>query len=123
VGVVSTLFLREQIESSSAASLRRFNVRWIVRLDRPPSLGDPATEKRFGRYFVRELPGWDGQFARVERGAGTAVVTRLEDERIDVDLRGTDAPSLVALGMGYYPRWRAEHETRGAFPVYALPSI
>src|SRR6185436_6930077 len=38
-------------------------------------------------------------------------------------LRGTSAPALVALGTGYYPRWRAEHETRGVLPVYAQPSF
>ncbi len=123
VGPVSALFLRERIEDASAASLQRFNVRWVMRLDRAPSYGDPATERRFGRYIVRELPDWDGRFARVERGAGDAVVTHLDDERIDVELRGTSEPALVAFGMGYYPRWQAEHAGRGALPVYALPTI
>jgi hypothetical protein len=123
VGSVSCLFLRERIEDASPASLRRFDVRWVMRRDEPPSLGDPASERRFGRYFVRELPEWDGHFARVERGGGEAVVTRLDDERVDVDLGGTSAPALVALGTGYYPRWRATHETRGALPVYAFPTV
>ncbi len=123
VGSVSCLFLRERIEDESAQSLRRFNVRWVMRLDGPPTMGDPTTERRFGRYFVHELPSWDGQFARVEKGGGRAVVTQLEDERVEVDLQDTNEPSLVALGTGYYPRWRAHHESRGALPVYALPSI
>jgi hypothetical protein len=123
IGSVSCLFLRERIEDASPASLRRFDVRWVMRRDEPPSLGDPATERRFGNYYVRELPAWDGRFARVERGTGEAVVTRLEDERVDVELRGTTAPALVALGTGYYPRWRATHETRGPLPVYAFPTV
>jgi hypothetical protein len=122
-GPVSCLFLRERIEDTSAESLRRFNVRWVMRLDKPPSLGDPDTELRFGRYFVRELSSWDGQFARVERGGGYAVVSELEDERVVVELRDTSTPSLVALGMGYYPRWQATHEASGALETYALPSM
>jgi hypothetical protein len=98
-------------------------VRWVMRRDEPPSLGEPATEQRFGRYFVRELGTWDGRFARVERGAGDAVVTRLENERIDVELRDTSEPALVALGMGYYPRWQATHEKLGLLPVYAHPTV
>jgi hypothetical protein len=117
------LFLRERIEDASPASLRRFNVRWVMRADRAPTHGDPATQKRFGRYFVRELPDWDGRFARIERGAGDVLVTRLDDERVDVELSGTSEPALVALGMGYYPRWQASHATRGALPVYALPAF
>ncbi len=122
VGPVSCLFLRERIENTSPESLRRFNVRWVVRRDQPPSLGDPATEERFGNYFVRELPAWDGAFARVERGNGSVAVTRLEDELVEVELSGSE-PALVALGMGYYPRWQAVHEQRGALPVYGMPSI
>jgi len=29
----------------------------------------------------------------------------------------------VTLGMGYYPRWQAEHQSRGPLPVYAVPSV
>jgi hypothetical protein len=116
-------FLRERMEDTQPQSLRRFNVRWVMRADRPPALGDAATEKRFGRYFVRELPDWDGKFARVERGNGAAKVTHFEDERVEVELSDTAQPALVALGMGYYPRWQATHESEGALPVYALPSF
>lgn len=119
---VPVFFLRERMVDASPSSLRRFNVRWVMRADRAPSLGDPATEQRFGRYVVRELPEWDGRFARVESGAGDAVVTQLADERVEVELSGTAEPSLVALGMGYYPRWQATHAERGALPVYALPA-
>jgi len=122
VGPVSCLFLRERIEDASPASLRRFDVRWVMRRDEPPSLGEPGTERRFGRYLVRELRDWDGAFARVERGSGQASVTRLENERIEVEVTGTE-PSLVALGMGYYPRWQAFHDKLGALPVYAWPGI
>jgi hypothetical protein len=123
VGPVSALFLRERIENASPASLRRFNVRWVMRRDQPPSLGDPATERHFGRYFVRELAEWDGRFARIERGRGEVIVRRLEDERVEVDVVGTDEPALVALGMGYYPRWQVEHAGRGPLPTYAMPSV
>jgi hypothetical protein len=123
LGDTSQLFLRERIEDESPASLRRFDVRWVMHHGAPPSAGDPATERRFGSYFVREVPEWDGRFARVERGAGNAVVTRLDDDRIDVELRDAPAPALVVLGMGYYPRWEAAHETRGKLDVYAYPTI
>lgn len=123
LGDTSELFLRERIEDESPASLGRFDVRWVVHHGGAPAAGDPATEQRFGSYVVREVPAWDGRFARVERGGGNAVVTRLDDERIDVDLRDTQTPALVALGMGYYPRWEAVHETRGKLPVYAYPTI
>jgi hypothetical protein len=116
-------FLRERIEDASPESLRRFNVRWVMRADRSPSLGDPATERRFGRYIVRELPQWDGRFARIERGQGEITVKHLDDERVVVELAGTTEPALVALGMGYYPRWRASHASAGELPVYALPAF
>jgi hypothetical protein len=122
VGAVPDLFLRERIADTSPESLRRFNVRWVTQADRPPSLGDPNTEHRFGRYIVRELADWDGRFARVERGEGAAVVDRLEDERIEVDVRDTATPALVALGMGYYPRWQAHRQNGEALPVYAMPA-
>jgi len=122
VGPVSDLFLRERIADTSPESLRRFNVRWVMQADQPPSIGDPRSERRFGRYIVRELADWDGHFARVERGEGTPVVERLDDERIDVDLRDTTRPALVALGTGYYPRWQAHHEGHGVLPVYAMPA-
>ncbi len=122
VGPVSCLFLRERIEDSSAESLSRFNVRWVVRRDRPPSLGDPGTQRRFGRYFVRELSSWDGHFARIERGHGQVRLLRLDDERVEVELTGTSEPALVALGMGYYPRWEAHHAGAGTLPTYALPA-
>jgi hypothetical protein len=116
-------FLRERMEDASPESLRRFNVRWVMRADRPPSLGDPATERRFGRYIVRELPSWDGKFARIERGQGEVTVKHLDDQRVVVELTGTTEPALVALGTGYYPRWRASHAITGELPVYALPAF
>ncbi|HEY0189861.1 MAG TPA: hypothetical protein VGC42_01985, partial [Kofleriaceae bacterium] len=116
------LLLRERIEDASEASLRRFNVRWVVGVDRSPVLGDPATEKTLGSYHIRELPGWDGKFARIERGAGEVVVTRLDDRAVVVEVRA-GAPVLVALGTGFYPRWQARHASGAAEPVYAYPTI
>ena len=114
---------RERIEDSSADSLRRFDVRWIASKGEPPTLGDPATERRFGRYYVREWPEWDGKFARVERGAGEVIVTDLRNQKIEVELRNTDRPALVALGTGYYPRWRAHLDGGREVPIYAEPSV
>jgi len=123
VGPVSCLFARERIEDSSVESFKRFNVRWVMRRDESPSIGTYESQLQFGRYRVREYDGWDGQFARIERGEGEVVVHRLEDERIEIELRGTDTAALVALGTGYYPRWEATHEEHGAVPVYPMPAI
>ncbi len=114
---------RERMQDASPASLQRFDVRWIASKGAPPTLGDAATELRFGRYYVRAWPGWDGRLARVERGAGEAVVTGLRNDEIDVELRGTSEPALVALGTGYYPRWRARLADGREVPVYAAPSV
>jgi len=119
---IAMLGLREKIENASAEDLRRFNARWVARRDRPPRLGDPRGERRFGSYFVRELEGWDGLFARVERGEGVARTTLIGDERIEVELGGTTAPALVALGIGYYPRWRAQQADGTPLNVYGLPA-
>ncbi|HLL22662.1 MAG TPA: hypothetical protein VK427_11045, partial [Kofleriaceae bacterium] len=62
------------------------------------------------------------QFARVERGEGTVEVTALDDTHVDIEVTASE-PVLVALGTGYYPRWRATHATGADLPVYALPSI
>ena len=119
------LLLRERFEDTSPASLRRFNVRWVVGVGESPRLGDPATERVFGSYHVRELAAWDGQFARIERGpAGATVRTlRLDADVVEVEVAGTTEPVLVALGTGYYPRWRAHHASGAAEPVYAWPGI
>lgn len=116
------MLLRERIEDTSPASLARFNVRWVIGVGRSPALGDPASEQRYGWYHVRELPAWDGKFARVERGEGTVTVTRLDDRAVEVDVAAR-APVLVALGTGYYPRWQARHASGAAEPVYAYPTI
>ncbi|HWO19728.1 MAG TPA: hypothetical protein VNO30_13175 [Kofleriaceae bacterium] len=115
------LLLRERIEDASPASLARFNVRWVIAQGRSPTLGDPATEQALGTFRIRALAGWDGQFARIERGAGTVRVTRLDDRAVEIDVAAA-APVLVALGTGFYPRWRARHGSGAAAPVYALPS-
>jgi hypothetical protein len=119
---IPDLLLRERIEDTSAESLARFNVRWVIATDAPPELGDPATERVFGSYYVRELPAWDGKFARIERGSGTVEVLRLDDEAVEIEVEAP-GPVLVALGTGFYPRWRARHASGVAEPVFALPSI
>lgn len=120
---IPDLLLRERIEDLSEASLRRFNVRWAIGVGRSPSIGDASTEIVLGSYHVREIPSWDGQFARIERGEGQIRVLRLDDRAVEIEVTGTTAPVLVALGTGFYPRWRARHASGAAQPVYALPTI
>jgi hypothetical protein len=116
------LLLRERIEDSSLPSLRRFNVRWVIAIGRSPSIGEPASEKVLGGYHIREVAQWDGKFARIERGTGEVRVTRLDDRAVEVDVTASE-PVLVALGTGFYPRWRARHASGVAEPVYAYPTI
>lgn len=116
------LLLRERIEDLSEESLRRFNIRWSIAQGKSPTLGDPATEQTFGTFHVRELKQWDGQFARIEKGTGTVRVTRLDDEAVEIDVTAKE-PVLVALGTGFYPRWRATHASGAAQPTYAIPTI
>ena len=108
-GPIPDVLLRDRAEDVTPASLKRFNVRWIVGEGHSPSLGDPATEKKVGDFYIREVPGWDGKVARIERGTGDVEVTRFDDDAIDVEVR-SGAPVLVALGVAYYPRWRANFE-------------
>jgi hypothetical protein len=117
------LLLRERIEDASLPSLRRFNVRWVIAIGRSPSIGEPASEKVLGRYHIRQVADWDGKFARIERGAGEVRVTRLDDRGVEVDVTGTTEPVLVALGTGFYPRWRARHASGTPEPVYAYPTL
>jgi hypothetical protein len=122
MGPLPELMLRERIEDTSPASLARFNVRWAIGVDKSPALGDPATEITLGTYHIREVAAWDGNFARIERGSGDVVVHRLEDRIVEIEVTGTTEPVLVALGTGFYPRWRAHHASGVAEPVYALPA-
>lgn len=117
------LLLRERIEDTSEDSLRRFNVRWVIGVGASPVLGDPASERVLGSYHIREVAGWDGKFARIERGTGSVRVVRLDDRAVELDVTGTTEPVLVALGTGFYPRWRARHASGAAEPVYAYPTI
>lgn len=121
LGPQPDLLLRERIEDASPESLRRFDVRWVIAADRSPAHGDPATERRLGSFRICEVAGWDGRFARIERGEGAVRVTRLDDEAVEIDVDAA-GPVLVALGTGYYPRWRARHASGAEEPVYALPS-
>ncbi|MDQ3368431.1 MAG: hypothetical protein M3680_23645, partial [Myxococcota bacterium] len=116
------LLLREHIEDLSPASLRRFNVRWVIASGTSPSIGDPATEQQLGSFRIREIAGWDGQFARIERGTGSVRTLALDDDRVEIEVIGAE-PVLVVLGTAYYPRWRARHASGVAEPVYAHPTI
>lgn len=118
---IPDLLLRERIESSSAENLARFNVRWVIKAGASPDLGDEASEISLGVYRVREIKNWDGQLARIEDGTGTVEVIRMTDDLVEIDVKASE-PVLVALGMGYYPRWRARHATGANEPVYALPA-
>jgi len=120
---IPDLLLRERNEDLSEESLRRFNVRWVIASDKSPALGDPATEITLGSFRIREVAGWDGTFARIEKGTGDVRVLRLDDRAVEIEVTGTTEPVLVALGTGYYPRWRAHHASGVDEPVYALPSI
>ena len=124
MGPLPDMLLRERIEDTSPESLRRFDVRWVIRVGYSPALGDPNSEITLGNYHLRTLPAWDGKFARVERGEGQVTVTKLDAEAVTIELTGTDQPALVALGTGFYPRWRGTHEPDDADePVYAMPTI
>src|SRR6185369_8894670 len=83
----------------------------------------PASEKQLGWYHIREVRAWDGKFARIERGTGEVTVTRLDDRAVEVEVRGTTEPVLVALGTGFYPRWQARHASGAIEPVYAYPTV
>ncbi|HWU91336.1 MAG TPA: hypothetical protein VN253_28915, partial [Kofleriaceae bacterium] len=115
------LLLRERIEDASPESLRRFDVRWVIAQDHSPSLGDPSTELELGSFRIREVKEWDGRFARIERGTGEVRTLRLDDEAVVIEVDAAE-PVLVALGTGYYPRWRARHASGAEEPVYAYPS-
>lgn len=117
------LLLRERIEDLSEASLRRFDVRWAIAQNKSPEHGDPETERTIGTYRIREISGWDGKFARIEKGTGEVRTLRLDDRAVEIEVTGTTEPVLVALGTGFYPRWRAVHASGVAEPVYALPTI
>jgi hypothetical protein len=119
---IPDLLLRERIEDASPASLARFNVRWVIATGASPQSGDPATEQQFGSYHVREIKEWDGKLARIERGTGNVRVTRLDDRAVEIEVDARE-PVLVALGMGFYPRWRAIHASGANEPVFALPTI
>src|SRR5262249_37302243 len=43
------------------------------------------------------------------------------DEAVEIEVTA-DAPVLVALGTGFYPRWRARHASGVDEPVYAYPA-
>jgi hypothetical protein len=119
LGILPGFLLRERIDGQSEADLRRWNVRWVASQRVGPALGEPSSELRFGEYVVRERQAWDGAVARVEAGAGTVRTTRMEDEAIDLEVRGSDDRTLVVLGVPYYARWRAWQSGR-PLPVYGV---
>jgi hypothetical protein len=114
MGALPDLLLAQRMIDASPKSLRRFNIRWVVGVDKSPSLGDPATEVVLGNFHVREVAGWDGKFARVEQGRGDVIVHRLDDRAVEVEVIGNERV-LVVLGTGYYPRWRT---SRGKVEPY-----
>ncbi|MCS6798612.1 MAG: hypothetical protein NZ898_08780 [Myxococcota bacterium] len=119
VGPIPMLFLRERLESPTPEQLQQFCFRWALRHDRPPSFGAEETERRFGMFYVRELPSWDGAFARIARGEGQLRVLARDDERVVLEIEARE-PVLVTLATGYYPRWRAF--AGGAYrPAVAVP--
>jgi hypothetical protein len=122
MGWLPDLLLRERIEDTTPESFARFNVRWVVAVGESPSLGKPESEVVIGDFHIREVGEWDGKFARIEQGTGEVVVHRLDDRAVEIEVTGTTEPVLVALGMGYYPRWRARHASGVAEPVYAFPA-
>jgi hypothetical protein len=121
IGPQPDLLLRERIEDLTADSLRRFNIRWVIGVDRSPSFGDADSEIVIGTFHIRTVKEWDGKFARIERGTGKVEVTQLDDKAVAIDVTA-DAPVLVALGTGFYPRWRAHHANGTEEPVYAQPA-
>jgi hypothetical protein len=121
LGPQPDLLLRERIQDGGPESLRRFDVRWAIAQGRSPLYGDPATEIEVGAYHIREIKEWDGKLARIERGTGEVRTVRLDDEAVVIEVDAAE-PVLVALGTGYYPRWRARHASGLEEPVYAYPS-
>ncbi len=115
------LLLRERIEDLTPSSLARFNIKWVIGVGRSPSWGDADSEIAIGSFRIRTLKEWDGKLARVERGPGDVKVTAISDDRIEIDVASA-GPVLVALGTGFYPRWRATHASGTDEPVYAMRS-
>ena len=107
------LLLRERIEDLTPSSLARFNIKWIIGVNRSPTFGDPDSEFTIGTFHIRTVKEWDGKLARIEKGHGDVRVTSIGDDRIEIDVTA-DAPVLVALGTGFYPRWRAQHASRAS---------
>lgn len=115
------LLLRERIEDLTPSSLARFNIKWVIGVGRSPSWGDADSEITIGTFHIRTIKAWDGKLARVEKGTGDVKVTAISDDRIEIDVTAA-APVLVALGTGFYPRWRATHASGLDEPVYAMRS-
>jgi hypothetical protein len=124
LGGTAAILLRERMIDTSSASLRRFNIRWIIAADGVPSVGEPAgpggQELQFGRFTVRQVPAWDGALARVEAGPGTVATTAITPDRVDVEVQG--GPALVALGLGFYGRQHVRGPDGRALPIYACPA-
>lgn len=124
---IPNLLLRNRIGDSSDASLQRFNIRWVIARGKAPSAGDPTTELKIGRYRIREVAGWDGEFARIsaaDAAAGTQVHTlAITDDGVDVMVTGNAAPVLVTLGTGYYPRWRVTDSSGNRTATIEAPAV
>lgn len=114
MGALPDLLLAERMVDTTPESLRRFNIRWVVGVDKSPTLGAPETEVVVGTFHIREVAGWDGKFARIEQGTGNVIVHRLDDRAVEIEVVGNERV-LVVLGTGYYPRWRT---SRGKVEPY-----
>lgn len=129
LGAIPNLLLRNRINDSSDASLQRFNIRWVIARGKAPSAGDPATERAVGRYRIRDVAGWDGDMARVTEeaaAAGARVRTlAVHDNGVDVDVTAgaADAPVLVILGTGYYPRWQVVDSSGRRTNTIEVPAV
>jgi hypothetical protein len=145
------LLLREQLATVTPENVRRFGIRWVVFVpdpdaaarsamgryraaglggpppERDPDLeaaqqvGDPQSERTFGRLRLRHVPEGDAIYAHVVAGTGTVMARAIDGEGFELTLSGTDAPALVEVGTPYYPRLAARHEDGTDVPVYALP--
>ena len=113
--------LRDQLRTITDENLARFGIRWAVAPSREILPGtDASADQRFGRLWLRPVPGWDGSFAHVTRGEGRVIATTVPGEGFDLTLESTSEPALIELGTPWYPRLVA-HDDRGELRVWAMP--
>ena len=94
------------------------SVRYVV-ADRDVQSTRYKLIERFGVIRVYEDQEFQSRLVTVS-GPGRARVVRLDDERVDVQVSGSDPRSDVILHLAAYPRWRAfigDHE----LPIASVP--